>query len=50
MHCALSNLNEHVSVLVLLSIPVVFNTVHYSLLLELYLLLPYCTFYFLVFL
>ena len=26
----------------------VFNTVHYSLLLELYLLLPYCTFYFLV--
>ena len=28
----------------------VFNTVHYSLLLELYLLLPYCTFYFLVFL
>ena len=50
IYCVLSNPNEHVSVLVLLNIPVVLNTVHYSLLLELYRLLPSCTFYFLAFL
>lgn len=50
IYCVLSNPNEHVSiVLVLLNIPVVLNTVHYSYFWN-YTSPPYCTFYFLAFL